>query len=173
MLAVCRGCQGGAGGIVPFVLSEFSVSSHGGCRGGRRPWSLEAQWRGIAGTYTKCNRSRGLDLWGHGLAAGITGRQRPKRMDRNSEQRAEVEAALRPLRSLRWYRQCSWQLWQGLQRLMCACWFVSLVFSTVTHVLWIRPRAGLCMRFGQRSSRGATMSSGDGRAELFRFSCLV
>ena len=121
--------MGGAGGIVPFVLSEFSVSSHGGCRWGRRPWSLEAQWRGIAGTYTKCNRSRGLDLWGHGLAAGITGRQRPKRMDRNSEQRAEVEAALRPFCSLRWYRQCSWQLWQGLQRLMCACWFVSLVWA--------------------------------------------
>jgi acyl-CoA synthetase (AMP-forming)/AMP-acid ligase II len=91
-------------------------------------------------------------------------------LDAQERQRAEVEACLRSLHSLRWYRQCSWQLWQGLQRLMCACWFVSRVFSTATHALWIRPRAGSCWRFVQRSSRAVLMRSGGGHTALFHWS---
>jgi hypothetical protein len=67
--------------------------------------SLEAQWRGIAGTSTKCGAVPGAGTFRGQGPAGMSGRQRPKRLGRNSQlQRAEVEACLRSLHSLRWYR---------------------------------------------------------------------
>jgi hypothetical protein len=70
--------RGWAGGIVPFKFATCGCL--GCCRLGWRPWSLKAQWRGIAGTSTKCSAVPGAWTFRGQGPAGMSGRQLPKRL---------------------------------------------------------------------------------------------